>query len=83
MHFLIQVRVFSSDVIINYKYNNIFSRYVRTSHTTNIGVLQNIGVKETTMINNLKTRQMSYAGHIMRNTAWHYDTVLRTIEGIL
>ena len=24
---------------------------------------------------------LSYAGHIMRNTSRHYDTLLRTIEG--
>ena len=40
-----------------------------TSYTTNIDVLQKIGVKETTMINNLKNRKLSYAGHIMRNTS--------------
>ncbi len=33
-----------------------------TSHTTNIDVLQKIGVKETTMLNNLKNRKWSYAG---------------------
>ena len=42
-----------------------------TSHTTNIDVLQKIGVKETTMINTLKNRKLSYAGHIMRNTSGH------------
>ena len=31
-----------------------------TSHTTNIDALQKIGVKETTMLNNLKNRQMYY-----------------------
>ena len=35
------------------------------------------------MINNLKNRKMSYAGHIMRNTSGHYDTLLRTTEGRL
>ena len=35
-----------------------------TSHTTNIDVLQKIGVKETTMLNTLKNRKLSYAGHI-------------------
>ena len=56
-----------------------------TSHTTNIDVLQKIGVKETTMslMNNLKNRKMSYAGHIMRNTSGHYDTLLTTLEGRL
>ena len=54
-----------------------------TSHTTNIGVLQKIGVKETTMLNILKNRKLSYAGHIMRNTSGHYDTLLTTIEGRL
>ena len=54
-----------------------------TSHTTNIDVLQKIGVKETTMLNNLKHRKLSYAGHIMRNTSGHYDTLLTTIEGRL
>ena len=39
-----------------------------TSHTTNIVVLQKIGVKETTMLNNLKNIKLSYAGHTMRNT---------------
>ena len=34
------------------------------------------------MIENLKTRKMSYAGHTMRNTSGHYyDNLLRTIEG--
>ena len=54
-----------------------------TSHTTNIDVLQKIGVKETTMLNTLKNRKLSYAGHIMRNTSGHYDTLLTTIEGRL
>ena len=54
-----------------------------TSHTTNIDVLQKIGVKETTMLNNLKNRKLSYAGHIMRNSSGHYDTLLTTIEGRL
>ena len=52
-------------------------------HATNIDVLQKIGVKEKTMINNLKNRNISYAGHIMRNTSGHYDSLLRTIEGRL
>ena len=46
-----------------------------TSHTTNIDVLQKIGVKEITMLNNVKNRTLSYAGHMMRNTSGHYDTV--------
>ena len=54
-----------------------------TSHTTNIDVLQKIGVKETTMLNTLKNRKLSYAGHTMRNTAGHYDTLRTTIEGKL
>ena len=54
-----------------------------TSHTTNIDVLQKIGVKETTMLNNLKSRKLSYVGHIMRNTSGHYDTLLATIAGRL
>ena len=54
-----------------------------TSHTTHIDVLQIIGVKETTMLNNLKHRKLSYAGHIMRNTSGHYDTLLTTLEGRL
>ena len=54
-----------------------------TSHTTNIDVLQIIGVKETTMLNTLKNRKLSYAGHIMRNTSGHCDTLLTTIEGRL
>ena len=56
-----------------------------TSHTTNItvGVVQKTGVSETTMLNNLKNRKLSYAGHIMRNTSGHYDTQLTTIEGRL
>ena len=58
-------------------------RFSWTSCTTTIHVLQNIGVKETTMINNLKSRKMSYAGHIIRNTSWNYDTLLTTIEGRL
>ena len=51
--------------------------------TTNIDVLQKIGVKETTMLNNLKKRKLSYVGHIMRNTSGHYDTLMITIEGRL
>ena len=31
-----------------------------------VDVLQKIGVKETTMLNNLKHRKLSYAGHTMR-----------------
>ena len=54
-----------------------------TSHTTNIDVLQKIGVKETIMLNNLKNRKLSYAGHIMINTSGRYDTLLTTIEGRL
>ena len=54
-----------------------------TSHTTNIDVLQQIGVKEITMLNNLKNRKLSYAGHIMRNTSGYYDTLMTTIEGRL
>ena len=50
-----------------------------TSRTTNRDVLQKIGVKETTM----KNRKLSYAGHIMRTTSGHYDTLLTTIEGRL
>ena len=38
-------------------------------------------MKETTMINILKTRKMFYAGYILRNTSGHYDTLLGTIEG--
>ena len=29
----------------------------------------------------MENRNLSYAGHIMRNTSRHYDTLLRTIEG--
>ena len=59
-----------------------------TSHTTHIdvGLLQQIGVMETTrppMLNTLKNRKLSYAGHIMRNTSGHYDSLLTTIEGRL
>ena len=56
-------------------------RITWTSHTTNIDVLHKTGVKETTMLNNLKNRKLSYAGHIMRNTSGHYDTLMTTIEG--
>ncbi len=42
-----------------------------------------MGVKETATINNLKNRKLSCAGHIMRNTSGHYDTLLTTIEGRL
>ena len=52
-----------------------------TSHATNIDVLQKIVVNETTMLNNLNHRKLSYAGHIMRNTSGHYDTPLTTING--
>ena len=33
------------------------------------------------MLNTLTNRTLSYAGHIMRNTSGHYDTLLTTIEG--
>ena len=56
-------------------------RITWTSYTANIDALQKIGAKETTTINNLKIRKMSYAGHIMGYTSGHYDTLLRTIEG--
>ena len=59
----------------------IFEMIYMTSHTTNTDVLQKIGVKETTMLNNLKNRKLSYAGHIMRNTSGHYDTLMTTMEG--
>ena len=53
-----------------------------TSNTTHIDVLQKICVKETTMFKKyLKNRKLSYAGHIMRNTSGHYDTLLTTMEG--
>ena len=35
------------------------------------------------MINNLKTRNIYFAGHIMRNTSAHFDTLLITIRGRL
>ena len=35
------------------------------------------------MINNRKNRKLSYAGHVIRNTSGHYDTLLTTIEGRL
>ena len=54
-----------------------------TSHTKNIDVLQKIDVNEKSMSTNLKNRKSSYAGHIMRNTSGHYDTLLTTIEGRL
>ena len=28
-----------------------------------------------------ENRKLSYAGHIMRNTSGHYDTLLTTLEG--
>ena len=46
-------------------------------------VLQKIGVNETTMLKTLENRKLSYAGHIMRNTSGHYNTLLTTIEGRL
>ena len=44
----------------------MYRRMLRISwkQTTNIDVLQEIGVKETTMLNNLKNRKLTYAGHI-------------------
>ena len=45
-----------------------------TSHIINI---------ETTTINNVKNRKMSYVGHIMNYSSGHYDTRLTTIEGRL
>ena len=50
-----------------------FSRAI--DHKINSSVLRTICVKETTMLNNLKT-----AGHIMTNTSGHRDTLLATIE---
>ena len=47
-----------------------------TSLTTNIDVLLTVGVKETTMINNLKNRNMSCAGHNNEKhirTLWYSD----------
>ena len=35
------------------------------------------------MLNNLENRKLPTAGHIMRNTSGHYDTLLTTIEGRL
>ena len=58
-------------------------RISRTYHTTNIDVLQHFFLKETTVLNTLKNRKLSYAGHIMRNISGHYDTLLTTIEGRL
>ncbi len=52
-----------------------FSRAI--DHKINSSVLRTICVKETTMLNDLKT-----AGHIMTNTSGHRDTLLATIEGI-
>ena len=52
-----------------------------TSHITTIDVLQNIGVKETNVINNLKNRNLSHAGHIMRKPSGMFGTLLTTIEG--
>ena len=50
-----------------------------TSHITSIDVLEKIGVKETHIHENRKC----FAGHIMRNTSGHYDTLLVTVEGSL
>ena len=56
---------------INHKINAFemwcYRRMLRicwTFHTTNIDIPQNIGVKETTMKNNMEKQKMSYAGHI-------------------
>ena len=71
---------------IDHKINVVLQKNVENlldSHTTNIDVLQKIGATETTMLNNLKNRTLSYADHIMRNTPGHYDTLLTTIEGRL
>ena len=75
---------------IDYKINAFemwcYRRMLRiswTSHTTNIDVQQKIGVKETTMLNTLTNRKLSYGVHIMRNTSGHYDSLLTTIEGRL
>ena len=35
------------------------------------------------MLNTLKNRKLSYAGHIMSYTSGHYDALLTTIEGTL
>ena len=67
-----------------------FRRMLRiswTPHNTNndVGLLQNIGVNETTMVTNFKPRNMSYAGHMIRNTSGenYYANLLRTMEGRL
>ena len=52
-----------------------------TSHTTHIDILQEIGLKETIMINKLNNINRSYASHAMINTSGNYYTLLRTIEG--
>ena len=44
-------------------------RISRTSHTTNIDVLQKIGVKETTMLNNLKNIKVVLCGTHNENTS--------------
>ena len=59
--------VFKSNRLQNQRFRNV--------------VLQKIGEKETTMINNLKNRMLLYVGHIKRNTTGHYDTLLRRIGG--
>ena len=87
---IIDMHACTNSNIFDYKINAFemwcYKRMLRiscTSHSTNVDVLQTIGVKETTMINNLKSRNMSRAGHIIRNTSGHHDTLLRTIEGRL
>ena len=58
-------------------------RIIWTSHITNIdvGLLHIIGVKETTMTNTQHNQKKTDAGHITRDTAGHYNALLRTIEG--
>lgn len=54
---------------------------VWTTNTTNIEVLHNIAVDETTMMNNLKNRNMCCADHLTRNTSVQHVTLVRTLQG--
>ena len=78
----LKLSVYSGHIGGTPKMEQCTSTYL-TSHTTHVDALQKLGVKEATMINNMKNINMTYAGHIMRNTSEHNDTLLRTLGGRL
>ena len=66
------------------KTENWLSKPIWTSHTTNIEILQKIGVYTRNDIDDKQPenpKDVFYADHIMKNTPGHYGTLLRRIEG--